>query len=128
MAGYSGTPLIKKLGIREPMSVQFVNPPVGHRKTLGRLPAGVTICKRSHSNLDFLQGFVTQPGELEKLLARACRYLARDGMLWVSWPKKASGVPTNVAEADVRKAGLAAGPVDVKICVVDDTWSGLKDR
>lgn len=126
MAGYSGTPLIKKLGIREGMSVQFVNAPASYRSSLGKLPADVTVCQRSRRNLSFLHGFVSKHGELEKLLKRTCTYLARDGMLWLSWPKKASGMPSEVAEADVRKAGLAAGLVDVKICAVDDTWSGLK--
>lgn len=126
MAGYSVTPLIRKLGIREGMTVQFVQPPANYRKSLGKLPAGVTVCARARKNLDFLHGFVTKHTELNTLLRRACTYIARDGMLWISWPKKASGVATEVAEADVRRAGLAAGLVDVKICAVDDTWSGLK--
>lgn len=126
MAGYSGTPLVKKLGIREGMRVQFINAPDTLQKTLGDMPADITVFRRARKNLDFLHGFVTREPELHKLLGRARKYMARDGMLWVSWPKKASGMPTEVAEADVRKAGLAAGLVDVKICAVDETWSGLK--
>lgn len=126
MAGYSGTPLVKKLGIRAGMALQFVNSPANYRKTLGHLPADVRVCRRARRELDFIQGFVTRRSALERLLARAQRYLATDGMLWVSWPKKASGMATEVAEGDVRSAGLAAGLVDVKVCAVDETWSGLK--
>ena len=126
MAGYSGTPLIKKLGIRPGMSVQLLNPPPGYRKTLGRLPANVRLLARARKDLDFMHGFVHKRSQLQHLLERACKYLARDGMLWVSWPKKASHVASEVAEADVREAGLASGLVDVKICAVDDVWSGLK--
>ncbi len=126
MAGYSGTPLIKKLGIRPGMKVQIIDAPKGFLKILGELPTDVQLCQRARKNLDFIHGFVARRRNLESLLARARRYLARDGMLWVSWPKKTSGMATAVAEGDVRSAGLAAGLVDVKICAVDDTWSGLK--
>lgn len=126
MAGYSGTPLIKKLGIRAGMSLQLVDPPADYLATLGRLPEGVVVCRRARRDLDFIQGFVKRRIALERLFARARRYLARDGLLWVSWPKKSSGVATEVTEGEVRSAGLAAGLVDVKICAVDDTWSGLK--
>ncbi|NNF52658.1 MAG: DUF3052 family protein [Gammaproteobacteria bacterium] len=126
MAGYSDTPLVKKLGIRDGMKVQFVQPPANYRALLGKLPSGVTVCQRARKDLDFIHGFVTRRADLERLLERAHTYMAKNGMLWVSWPKKASGVRTDVAEADVRAAGLACGLVDVKICAVDATWSGLK--
>lgn len=126
MAGYSGTPLIKKLGVRPGMKIQLIEAPAGYLAALGELPAEVQFCQRARKNLNFIHGFVTRRRKLEQLLARARRYLARDGMLWVSWPKKTSGMATEVAEGDVRSAGLAAGLVDVKICAVDDTWSALK--
>lgn len=126
MTGYSGTPLTKKLGIRSGMTLQFVDPPSDYFETLGALPEDVQVCRRARKQTDFIQGFVTRPGKLDRLLERARRYMARDGMLWVSWPKKSSGMQTEVAEGDVRSAGLAAGLVDVKICAVDETWSGLK--
>lgn len=126
MAGYSGTPLSKKLGIRGGMTVQFLQAPSDYAKKLGVLPPDVVICSRARKDLAFIHGFVKRQVQLERLLQRARKYLARDGMLWVSWPKKASGVPTEISEADVRRAGLKAGLVDVKICAVDETWSGLK--
>lgn len=126
MAGYSGTPLVRKLGIRTGMTVQLIDAPPDYFETLGELPEGVVLCRRARKNLDFLQGFVTRQSRLQQLLQRALRYLAPDGMLWVSWPKKASAMPTEVSETEVRRAGLNAGLVDVKICAVDDTWSGLK--
>lgn len=104
----------------------LVNEPDHYFQLLGKLPARVMLRKRAASNTTFIHGFVTRRRQLEELMRRARRYMARDGMLWVSWPKKNSAMPTEVAEADVRKAGLGAGLVDVKICAVDEDWSGLK--
>lgn len=126
MAGYSGKPLIKKLGIREGMTVRLISPPADYQRTLGRLPENVTLCRRARKDLGFMQGFVRRRSELKHLLDQARKFLARDGMLWICWPKKAAAVPSEVAEADVRSAGLAAGLVDIKICAVDEVWSGLK--
>ena len=126
MAGYSGTPLLKKLGIRPGFRVLFIAQPHNYSKLLGPLPGNVTVLKRAATNIDFIHGFVTRTKALDTLLARAGRCLSRDGMLWVSWPKKASHMKTEVSEAEVRRAGLAAGLVDVKICAVDETWSGLR--
>ncbi len=125
MAGYSATPLEKKLGIKPAFDVAFVNAPENFVRQLN-LPAEVklkSISKRK--DLDFIHVFVKS----QKALATAFEYSRRmkpNGMLWISWPKKTSGVATDVNENIVRDTGLAAGLVDVKICAVDETWSGLK--
>ena len=126
MAGYSGTPLVKKLGIKPDFDIAFVNPPTNFVNQL-ELPSGVTIKPLSKStNLDFILLFVKTRAVLTGAFAQCVQKLTSDGMLWVSWPKRASGVATDVNENVVREIGLAAGLVDVKICAVDETWSGLK--
>lgn len=126
-AGYSGTPLWKKLGLKAGMRARFVDPPGGYVDELLR-PAehGVTIVNRLVDGIEFAQLFVVKEKALHDGLKRIIPKLAKDGMVWVSWPKKASGVPTEVDEAMVRTVGLGTGLVDVKICAVDETWSGLK--
>jgi len=125
MAGYSATPLVKKLGIKENINAALVNAPPGFQTELD-LPHGVTINSRTRRPLDFVLLFVKSKRELEsKFLLYAAR-LASSGMLWVSWPKKASGVVTDLTDNVVREMGLAKGMVDVKVCAVDDVWSGLK--
>lgn len=126
MAGYSGTPLVKKLGIKPGFRIHCINQPSHYFRLLGRMPDDVRILKRAANSIDFMHGFVTSVKALDALVSKATRCLARNGMLWVSWPKKASGLETEVSETEVRRAGLAVGLVDVKICAVDDTWSGLK--
>jgi hypothetical protein len=125
MAGYSGTPLVKKLGIKPGFNLAFVNAPSGYAKELD-LPSAVTINSRSAKPLDFVQLFVKSEKELKPKFSEYAQRLDASGMLWVSWPKKSSGVMTDVSEGTVRAIGLAAGLVDVKICAVDDVWSGLK--
>ncbi len=125
MAGYSGTPLVKKLGIKPGFRIAFVNAPPGFTKQLD-LPAGVTINSRSRQSLDFAQLFVKREKELTREFSKYAKRLNPSGMIWVSWPKKSSGVATDLPEGTVRAIGLAAGLVDVKICAVDDVWSGLK--
>lgn len=125
MAGYSGTPLVKKLGIKPGFNLAFVNAPTGFAKELD-LPLDVTINSRSGKPLDFVQLFVKSEKELKTKFSEYADRLDAAGMLWVSWPKKSSGVMTDVSEGTVRAIGLAAGLVDVKICAVDDLWSGLK--
>ena len=125
MAGYSGTPLVKKLGIKSGFNIVFVNAPAGFAKELD-LPADVIVNSRSGKPLDFVQLFVKSERELKTKFSEYAKRLDVAGMLWVSWPKKSSGVVTDVSEATVRSIGLAAGLVDVKICAVDDVWSGLK--
>ena len=125
MAGYSGTPLIKKLGIKPGFRIAFVNAPIGFAKELD-LPPDVTINSRSRQALDFAQMFVKSEKELTKEFSKYAKRLNPSGMIWVSWPKKSSGVSTDLSEGIVRAIGLAAGLVDVKICAVDEIWSGLK--
>jgi hypothetical protein len=125
MAGYSGTPLEKKLGIKPEFDVAFVNAPENFVKQLD-LPPGVKLKSISRSkDLDFIHVFVKNQNALTTAFEYS-RKMKPNGMLWVSWPKKTSGVPTDVNENLVREVGLAAGLVDVKICAVDEIWSGLK--
>jgi len=125
MAGYSGTPLIKKLGIKPGSNVVFVNAPSGYTAALD-LPPDVITNPRSGKPLDFAQLFVKNESELRRKFSSYAERLNASGMLWVSWPKKNSGVATDLSENVVRDIGLAAGLVDVKVCAVDEVWSGLK--
>jgi len=126
MAGYSGKPLINKLGIKPGARLLILAAPTGYARTLGALPEGVVQAKALAGAFDFIQFFTTKRRDLERRFAALAKSLEPDGMLWVSWPKKASGVPTDVTEDVVREIALAAGLVDVKVCAVDETWSGLK--
>jgi hypothetical protein len=122
--GYSGTPLVDKLGIKPGARLQFVSEPRDLAGLLGELPDGTLIASRGA--LDFAMLFVKARSDLEKGFARLRVRLEPNGMLWVAWPKKASGVETDLTEGVVRTFGLESGLVDVKVCAVDDTWSGLK--
>jgi hypothetical protein len=126
MAGYSGTPLVQKLGIKPDARVHFAHAPVDFSYTLGPLPPGVELVGGSAKNLDFALLFVTDRATLADRFSKLARRLNPAGLLWVAWPKKASGVPTDVNENVVRDIGLAAGLVDVKVCAIDEVWSGLK--
>lgn len=126
MAGYSGTPLIKKLGIKTGQRVALLGGPPGYRKALEPLPEKVKWTEQLGENLDFIQLFVITQAELKRRFKEAKECLAGDGSLWISWPKKASGVATDLNENAIRKLGLELGLVDVKVCAVDETWSGLK--
>jgi hypothetical protein len=123
-AGYSGTPLTKKLGIKAGMRVSFVGPPPGFRDLLPDLPHDLKDAPKGE--LDFALLFVSRAQELKKNFTRLMDRLAPAGILWVSWPKKSSGKATDLTENVVRDHGLAEGLVDVKVCAVDETWSGLK--
>jgi hypothetical protein len=125
MAGYSGTPLVKKLGIKSGFSVAFVNAPNGFAKGLD-LPTRVEINLRSRESLDFALLFVKSERELRAAFPQYADKLKPAGMLWVAWPKKSSGVATDLSFNNVQAIGLAAGLVDTKICAVDEVWSGLK--
>jgi hypothetical protein len=125
-AGYSGTPLVKKLGIKSGMEVLFVDPPKGYDETLGPLPDGVVRHTSPQANLDFIHVFALRSRQLGLQLPELKSALAQDGMLWISWPKKASKVPTDLSDSVVRQMGLDAGLVDVKVAAVDAVWSGLK--
>ena len=125
MAGYSGTPLVKKLGIKPGFNIAFAGAPPGYANELD-LPPHVSINSRSEKPLDFAQLFVKSEKELKTKFSEYANRLKASGMLWVSWPKKSSGVSTDLSENIVREIGLAAGLVDVKVCAVDEVWSGLK--
>jgi hypothetical protein len=122
--GYSGTPLVEKLGIKPGARLQFVSKPKELAGLLGELPAGYRMASRGA--LDFALLFVKARSDLRRGFARLRDRLEPNGMLWVAWPKKASGVATDLTEGVVRSFGLQSGLVDVKVCAVDDTWSGLK--
>ena len=125
-AGYSGTPLVKKLGIHEGARVAFLNTPTGYRKLVGPLPADVDIVGPRSGRLNFLHFFVDRESDLRAKLPRLRSRIAQDGMIWISWPKKSSGVPTDITEDVIRKHAFANKLVDVKVCAVDEVWSGLK--
>jgi hypothetical protein len=122
--GYSGTPLVDKLGIKPGARLQLVSEPKGFAGLLGGLPEGSRVASRGA--LDFAMLFVKSQSDLRKRFARLRDRLESNGMLWVAWPKKASGVETDVTEGVVRAFGLESGLVDVKVCAIDHTWSGLK--
>jgi hypothetical protein len=126
MAGYSGTPLPKKLGIKEKSRMTFVGLPADVKAELRDALTTCTMVKDGRGPLDFAMVFATKQAELKKEFARLAKQLAPAGMLWVSWPKKTSGVTTDMNENDVRQIGLEAGLVDVKVCAVSEVWSGLK--
>jgi hypothetical protein len=126
MAGYSGTPLPKKLGIKEKFRIVFVGLPAEVKAELADAISTCTVVKDGRGRLDFAILFVKTQAELKKLFPRFAGRLTPAGMLWVSWPKKASAVATDMNENDVRRIGLEAGLVDVKVCAVNDVWSGLK--
>jgi hypothetical protein len=125
-AGYSGTPLIKKLGIKPGAKAVVINEPANYRKLLGKLPHGARLTNRLVANLDFVHFFATRRSELQKQLNLLRAKLSDSGTLWVSWPKKSAGVPTDVTEDIIRDVALPLGLVDTKVCAVDEIWSGLK--
>jgi Protein of unknown function (DUF3052) len=130
MAGYSGTPLPQKLGIKEGSRVALVEPPAGF--DLGTLPVGAVMQRgaagkgKAPPPLDVILVFVKKRADLEAQLD-ACRpRLTQDGGLWIAWPKKSSGVATDIVEDTIREVALPTGLVDNKVCAIDDTWSGLR--
>lgn len=125
-AGYSGKPLVEKLGIKPGHLVLIRNAPRGYATTLGDLPPGAFRYASGKGPFDVIQVFVSAESDLRDSIKAARLIMKRDGMMWVSWPKKSSGRKTDVDENDVRRTGLALDLVDVKICAVDDVWSGLK--
>src|SRR6266576_5066807 len=126
VAGYSGTPLPRKLGIKAEFRVAFVNLPADVKTELKDALSTCVLTKDGRGPIDFAMLFVKKQAELKSLFARYARQLAPAGMLWISWPKKTSGVATDMNENDVRRIGLESGLVDVKVCAVNDVWSGLK--
>ena len=126
MAGYSGTPLPKKLGLKEKQRVALINEPASFQKQLGKLPDDTVIVEKLSAPLDLVVLFVDREKLLAKQFPALAKKLSSNGMIWVAWPKKSSGVPTDLAFNNVQRIGLDCGLVDVKICAVDEVWSGLK--
>jgi len=125
-AGYSATPLVKKLGIKPGQRIAVLNAPADFARTLGGLPAGVDYRSRLGGSFDLVQFFTTRRTELTRRLPALVRALQPRGMLWLCWPKQSSGIETDMGKFDVRRLGLDTGLVDVKVCAIDYDWSGLK--
>ena len=126
MAGYSGTPLPKKLGIKEQFRVCLIGLPSELEAELTKALANCRMTRDGREPLDFAMLFAKTGADLQRNFSRLSTRLTPAGMLWVSWPKKASGVSTDLGENQVRQVGLRAGLVDVKVCAVNEVWSGLK--
>jgi hypothetical protein len=126
MAGYSKTPLAQKLGIKPGTKVAAVGAPASYRKMLAPLPRKVSFTDNVSAGSAFVHLFVTERRILEKELKQLRALLDDSGVLWISWPKKSSGVATDITEDVIRDVCLPLGFVDVKVCAVDETWSGLK--
>jgi hypothetical protein len=124
MAGYSGTPLAKKLGIREGTRLTVLGAPDSF--AIDDLPPAVALRSSARGVSDVILSFHTSRAELAERLPTLMRALDIDGGLWISWPKRASGLPTDITEDVIREVALPTGLVDVKVCAVDDTWSGLR--
>jgi hypothetical protein len=125
-AGYSSTPTAKKLGLKDGHRVCVLNPPKKYSDVIGRLPKDIALTDRLNHPADIVHVFVTRQADLTSRIQLMRKAIAPDGALWVSWPKKASKVPTDVTEDTIRTLALASGLVDVKVCAIDDVWSGLK--
>ena len=126
MAAYSGTPLPQKLGIKPDLTVVTINAPTNYRRLLGTIPEGATFSDRLKPDSSFVHVFIQKRSELEQRLSALRGKIADTGTVWVSWPKKSSRVRTDVTEDVVRAVALPLGFVDVKVCAIDETWSGLK--
>jgi hypothetical protein len=126
VAGYSGTPLAKKLGIREGHALAFPGAPASFHNLVEPLPDGVRIKSRAVAPLDVVVAFFTRSAEAERRVPRLARTVFPDGALWVAWPKRSSGVTTDLTEDSFREIGLPRGLVDNKVCAIDATWSGLR--
>jgi len=126
MAGYSGTPLLKKLGVKPGFRVALVGAPKNFKEELGELPATAKYAPATADSLNLILAFVSSEKELLVKFAPLAAKLQKDGMIWIAWPKKSSGVVTDLTFNNVQRIGLDAGLVDIKICAVNEIWSGLK--
>lgn len=126
MAGYSGKTVVQKLGIKPGFRILVDRAPAAYSVIVGALPDDVTIVSRPQAPLDVVHVFATEAAGLAGRLRKYRDAIAPDGMIWVSWPKKASGVVTDLSDVVVRETALPLGLVDIKVCAIDDTWSGLK--
>jgi len=124
--GYSGTPLAKKLGIKEDYLVAAVNAPKNYDTLLRPLPAGVKIVEPPPANTDLIHFFTNSGDELARGLVKYMKLIKQDGAIWVSWYKRAAKLPTEITEDTVREVALPLGLVDIKVCAIDEKWSGLK--
>jgi hypothetical protein len=122
-AGYSGTPLLTKLGVKDGSTLALVGEPPG---VIGRTPASVTVRRQVRGSSDVVVAFFTRSQDLERRIGPLSRMIYPDGGLWIAWPKRASGVETTVNEDVVREVALPLGLVDNKVCAIDETWSGLR--
>jgi hypothetical protein len=126
-AGYSGTPLPRKLGIKAGTRLALIGAPEGFDSTLGELPGGVAVRRRlGGAPVDVIVAFFSRRSSLERRLPALAAALVPAGGLWIAWPKRASGAATDLTDNVVRTLGLAAGLVDNKVCAIDDVWSGLR--
>ena len=125
-AGYSGTPLVRKLGIKPGARLGLIGAPDGFDETLGELPIGVAVRRRLRGPLDVIVAFYSSRAQLERRLVALKGALDYAGGLWIAWPKRASGVATDLNDNVVRELGLATGLVDNKVCAIDEVWSGLR--
>ena len=126
LAGYSGTPLPRKLGIKPGARLALIGAPDGFDQTLGELPEDVRVLRRARGPLDVIVAFHRRRAELERHLGALREALDPAGGLWIAWPKRASGVATDLNDNVVRELGLATGLVDNKVCAIDGVWSGLR--
>jgi hypothetical protein len=126
MAGYSGTPLAQKLGLRSGQEAIVLHPPRPYEEIVSPLPKGVKLRARLHPGAEFIHLFTRSRADLARRFPRLASALADPGLLWISWPKKSSSLTSDLDENVVREIGLATGLVDVKVCAVDEDWSGLK--
>jgi Protein of unknown function (DUF3052) len=126
MSGYSGTPLPRKLGIREGDRVGAFKAPDGFAETLGEMPDGAVVMNGARGKVDVAVAFFTRRADLESRLEALRRAIEPDGGLWIAWPKRSSGVETDITEDTIRDVALPTGLVDNKVCAIDDTWSGLR--
>ena len=126
MAGYSGKPLAEKLGIKKEFTIVLLNAPKHYLTLVAPLPDGVTIARNITGKTDLIHLFATTKIELLKMLSTALTTIRQDAVIWVSWPKKSSNVPTDITEDRIRDIALPLGLVDIKVCAVDEVWSGLK--
>jgi len=125
-AGYSGTPLAKKLGIKAGFAIRLINAPDYYFDLFTDLPADIIVATSELTRSDFIHFFTKDESEYTRLLPQLKNAIKRDGMIWVSWPKKSSKVVTNVTEDKIRNYAMQTGLVDIKVCAVDEIWSGLK--
>ena len=126
MAGVSGKPVSQKLGLKPGFCIFVDDAPADYRKIVGEWPEGAMIVARASAPLDVVHVFAAEAKGLPAKLSRYRKAIAPDGMIWVSWPKKASGVATDLSDVVVRDLALPLGLVDTKVCAIDETWSGLK--